>query len=69
MIDDCSRGIDNDDIAKTFDKIREQNGLVVQSSEVLYAIHIIRVHRGEKLGNRHIKMQLNPKFKPPGPAM
>merc|ERR1719219_1110018 len=34
LIDDCSRGIDGADIDRTFEKIREQNGLVVQSSEV-----------------------------------
>ena len=34
MIDDCSRGIDHGDIARTFERIREQNGLVVQSNEV-----------------------------------
>ena len=34
LIDDCSRGIDHGDIAATFEKIREQNGLVVQSNEV-----------------------------------
>ena len=34
LVDDCSRGIDGDDIKKTFEKVRESNGLVVQSNEV-----------------------------------
>ena len=36
LVDDCSRGIDGDDIKKTFEKVRESNGLVVQSNEVHY---------------------------------
>ena len=36
LVDDCSRGIDGDDIKKTFEKVRESNGLVVQSNEVPY---------------------------------
>jgi len=34
LVDDCSRGIDETDIKNSFDKIRSQNGLVVQSHEV-----------------------------------
>jgi len=34
LVDDCSRGIDGDDIKKTFERVREGNGLVVQSNEV-----------------------------------
>ena len=34
LIDDCSRGIDECDIKAAFDRIREQNGIVCQSSEV-----------------------------------
>jgi len=34
LIDDCSRGINNDNINDCFDKIRSQFGCVVQSSEV-----------------------------------
>ena len=36
LVDDCSRGIDGDDIKKTFERVREGNGLVVQSNEVQY---------------------------------
>ena len=34
MIDDCSRGIVNENITSTFDKIKSKFGCVVQSSEV-----------------------------------
>ena len=34
LIDDCSRGITNENINNTFDKIKSQYGCVVQSSEV-----------------------------------
>ena len=34
LVDDCSRGIDGDDIKKTFQNVRDGNGLVVQSNEV-----------------------------------
>lgn len=33
LIDDCSRGIDSDAIKKTFEKVKGNNGLVIQSSE------------------------------------
>lgn len=34
MIDDCSRGINHDNIANCFEKIKSSFGCVVQSSEV-----------------------------------
>ena len=34
MIDDCSRGISDDNIKDTFDKVRSSHGCVVDSSEV-----------------------------------
>ena len=46
MIDDCSRGINEENIANAYDKIRQEYGLVVQSSEVSSAIiGIIRPSR------------------------
>jgi hypothetical protein len=36
LIDDCSRGIDGDDIRKTFEQVRELNGAVIQSHEVIF---------------------------------
>ena len=33
-IEDCSRGIDKNNIAQTFEKVESWHGLVVQSSEV-----------------------------------
>ena len=60
LVDDCSRGIDETDIKNSFDKIRSQNGLVVQSHEVramvqvcylLYtgSLHIATFGSGRKL--------------------
>ena len=34
LVDDCSRGIDHGDIKAAYDRIREANGMVVQSNEV-----------------------------------
>ena len=34
LIDDCSRGIRMDDIKSTIQKIKDNHGLIVQSSEV-----------------------------------
>ena len=34
LIDDCSRGINNDNITNCFEKIKNSFGCVVQSSEV-----------------------------------
>ena len=34
LIDDCSRGINDENIANAYDKIRQEFGLVVQSGEV-----------------------------------
>ena len=43
MIDDCSRGINEENIANAYDKIRQEYGLVVQSSEVsIFIFGIIR---------------------------
>ena len=36
LVDDCSRGIDEIDIKNSFERIRAQNGLVVQSHEVRF---------------------------------
>ena len=36
LVDDCSRGINSADIEKTKEKIRENNGCVIHSSEVRY---------------------------------
>ena len=34
LIDDCSRGIKEDCILQTFEKVKQSNGCVVNSSEV-----------------------------------
>ena len=43
MIDDCSRGIVNENINNTFDKIKSQFGCVVQSSEVSLLSFTLRI--------------------------
>ena len=41
MVDDCSRGIKSEDIEKTKEKIKENNGCVIHSSEVRLTINVI----------------------------
>ena len=41
MVDDCSRGIKSEDIEKTKEKIKENNGCVIHSSEVRFTINVI----------------------------
>ena len=41
LVDDCSRGIKSEDIEKTKDKIKENNGCVIHSSEVRLTINAI----------------------------
>ena len=41
LVDDCSRGIKSEDIEKTKEKIKENNGCVIHSSEVRLTINVI----------------------------
>ena len=52
LVDDCSRGIKSEDIEKTKEKIKENNGCVIHSSEVRLTINIIGVFYLEKRGER-----------------
>ena len=45
MIDDCSRGINHDNIANCFEKIKSSFGCVVQSSEVSKGNNTLLFHR------------------------
>ena len=40
LIDDCSRGINNDNISNCFEKIKNSFGCVVQSSEVIAVVTV-----------------------------
>ena len=56
FIEDCSRGIDPNDIKDTLDQVRATHGVVINSSEVSELFSSMGLHRGARRGQKFEKI-------------